>query len=185
MIILEQTPEKLVFRVTRPQARPDSGSLAIAGGLWLLGGLLAGVSLVHGEYAGVGIGACLLMTGGGGTVYEIYRCYASQRVYTLDKQRQEVRIWGWQPSNYGWQPPTYTLRQALLGPTLRRLPMPTVRFTNPVSYHSTSSPFGTLGPLVWQVSMIANDVSIHFGDISLEQVQGTKHLLQSYVTDPP
>jgi hypothetical protein len=33
--------------------------------------------------------------------------------------------------------------------------------------------------------MIANDVSIHFGDISLEQVQGTKHLLQSYVTDPP
>lgn len=184
MQVIDQSAERLVFRPLPPQPFETATLFLclpwIGLGLLLFGSGLVSSTQGHGYWA-IGYGTLCLISNGGILAHEFYRCQASQRAYSLDRERGEFRIWGWQPLNYGWQPMNYTVRQAWLQPTLRCLSLEKVQLKGPFKITTSEPITGRVGS-AWQVLLTTADIHLQFQFGDSKQAQEVSNLLQSYLS---
>jgi hypothetical protein len=183
MQIINQTPERLVFRSAPPPMRFNSSVLMLCG-FWVAFGLiLFCLGLVLKAPSAIAYGFFCIVIAGGVGLYDFYRNQIAHRVYSLDHTLQEFRIWGWQPLNHGWQPPISKAIQAFFQPSLRYLPLHHVQLEGPIhSTIATTIPY--IGPWqsVWEVFILAEDISIRLRFDTHQQARDVKTLLTNYVT---
>ncbi len=184
MRLIEQNSKRLVFTLAPEHHQISYGTCLVCSSLVMLGLIASVIGLLGQYYSALGFGALLSMTGGAMLAYELHRYHAARRLYVLDQHEQVFLIWGWQPFNYGWQPPTYTVWQAWSQPTQRRLPLKDVKLRGPISSQRSTPVTGQL-TIIWELFLVANDISIKFQSDAPKQIVETKTLIETYLDNSP